>query len=62
MSSVVKRRIRRLVNFVAYVLPIYAAWWWYPRSMWDISSPPLGFYFTIGLAVVLVMIGMFLEE
>jgi hypothetical protein len=30
--------------------------------MWDITSPPLGFYFTIGVAVVLVMIGMFLEE
>jgi hypothetical protein len=62
MSSIVKRRIRRLVNFVAYVLPIFAAVEWYPRTMEDINSVPIGFFLTLAIAVVLVIIGQFLEE
>jgi hypothetical protein len=62
VSSIAKRRVRRLVNFVAYVLPIYAAVEWYPRHIEDIDSPPLGFFVTLGSAVALVFVGQLLEE
>jgi hypothetical protein len=61
-SSVVTRRVRRLVNFVAYALPIYAAIKWYPSAMEKIDSPPLGFFVTLAIAVVLVIMGQLLEE
>jgi len=53
--------IGKILSFFGYILPIWAAYHWYPATIGDIDKPPVYFMETLLLAVVFVFAGQLCE-
>jgi hypothetical protein len=51
----------KIVTFIGYLLPIYAAYHWYPSSLASIDKPPLPFIVTLVAAVLCIVTGELLS-
>jgi hypothetical protein len=53
--------VGKILSFFGYLLPIWAAYHWYPATIEDIDKPPVHFIETLLLAVVFVFAGQLCE-
>ena len=53
--------IAKFISLVGYLLPIYAAYHWYPSGIEAIDKPPWRFIVTLVLAVIFVLAGQVYE-
>ena len=57
-----QRRFAKLLDFVAYLIPIIAAMYWFPRTIDEIGPMPWGFILTLAAAVIIVIGAEFLKD
>jgi hypothetical protein len=54
--------LAKLISFLGYLLPTYAAYHWYPRYMSDIDNPSTRFIAVLVLSVIFVLGGQVYES
>jgi hypothetical protein len=57
-----RKRLGKILDFIAYLLPIAAAMYWFPRTIDEIAPMPWGFILTLVIAVVIVVFATFLKD